>query len=159
MWRVCLWKHYPVTIFFVIKYDVIRKKWQFNLSAKYVKLTCMPKSIFCDYCLVWFHLKCTNLKQELSLKKRSTTKHNYYILLRTVFHWNNSIFGLVLYSRFHRLLCLVCVAVEVASSGRASFRNLDVRLYNWTQFFSSYSWIAFCNSLKDVGGKHWRPRS
>jgi hypothetical protein len=48
------------------------------------------------------------------------------------------------------LLCLVCVAVEVASSGRASFRNLDVRLYNWTQFFSSYSWIAFCNSLKDV---------
>ena len=26
---------------------------------------------------------------------------------------------------------------------------LDVRLYNWTQFFSSYSWIAFCNSLKE----------
>ena len=28
-------------------------------------------------------------KQELSLKKRCTTKHKYYILLRTVFHWNN----------------------------------------------------------------------
>jgi hypothetical protein len=69
-------------------------------------------------------------------------------VLSTLALW--SIFGLVLYSRFHRLLCLVCVAVEVASSGRASFRNLDVRLYNWTQFFSSYSWIAFCNSLKDV---------
>jgi hypothetical protein len=28
-----------------------------------------------------------NMKQELSLKKRCTTKHKYYILLRTVFHW------------------------------------------------------------------------
>jgi hypothetical protein len=22
------------------------------------------ESIFCDYCLVWFHLKCTNLKKQ-----------------------------------------------------------------------------------------------
>jgi hypothetical protein len=46
--------------------------------------------------------------------------------------------------------CKICEIDEVVSSGRASFRNLDVRLYNWTQFFSSYCWIAFCNSLKDV---------
>ena len=75
-------KFQVILIYFCIFRDLV------TVSYKWYGRS-LKNNPFYDCKLYNYELCISYLKQELSLKKRCTTKHKYHILLRTVFHWNN----------------------------------------------------------------------